>query len=442
MIEDRGITRRRQGSVTLGGPPQRSSLSGAKAVPNSLKLAEVFVVAIAALAAPVAPCQTQYQVLHNFGASSDGTLPSGALAIDAGGHLYGVTSAGGSGMCSDYGCGTVYELALSGAAWTETILQNFDFYTEGSAPFGPLALDSSWNLYGVTSVGGPSDFGTVFELLPSADGWDLSVIYGAGSEVGPVDRPNGLYGLLGAGQHQAGAIAELSPGPDDWVYTQLYSFCSLPHCVDGYDVKWPLALDTKGNIYGTTYFGGVYGYGLAFQLSRTPAPSASDAWTYHIMHSFGAFPTDGGRPGSGLVLDSLGNAYGVSYNGGTSGNGAVYKLTPFPAAPWLWRETQIYDFPADLENGGFPVGNLVFDQAGNLYGSAGGGTGCNPYGCGVIFKLTPSANGQWTYSVVHKFNGQDGFGPNPLAIDGNGNLFGTTQIGGTYNLGVAFEITP
>jgi hypothetical protein len=117
-------------------------------------------------------------------------------------------------------------------------------------------------------------------------------------------------------------------------------------------------------------------------------------------------------------------------------------LTPLLAVPWVWTETQIYNFPADLQNGGFPVGNLVFDQAGNLYGSAGGGTGCNPYGCGVIFKLTPGANGQWSYSVVHYFNGEDGFGPNPLAVDQNGNLFGTTQVGGTYNYGVAFEIMP
>ena len=406
-----------------------------------LRLLLIFLLSLIVALVPASQGQS-FQVLHNFGASGDGTLPSGSLVMDNQGHLYGVTIDGGTGSCSDYGCGTVYQLTRVDGEWYETILHSFDFNTEGAQPYGPLAIDDAGDLYGPTSDGGPGGIGSAFELSSTENGWELSLIYDSGSKEGFISNGHDIYADLGPGSHLAGAIAELSPSQNGWIYSQLYSFCSLPKCVDGYDVKWPLTLDAKGNIYGATYFGG-NGYGLAFELSHNRVSSSiSGPWTYHIMHRFASFPTDGGYPGSGLVLDQLGNAYGVSYNGGANGNGAVYKLTPFLAVPWVWTETQIYNFPADLQNGGFPVGNLVFDQAGNLYGSAGGGTGCNPYGCGVIFKLTPGANGQWSYSVVHYFNGEDGFGPNPLAVDQNGNLFGTTQVGGTYNYGVAFEIMP
>ena len=398
-------------------------------------LLSMFVLALI-LAHTAASHAQNFHVLHTFGATGDGTVPTGALAIGGEGAVFGATGGGGAN-----GFGTAFELSLANGAWTEALIHSFDYFVDGSPDSG-VALDQWGNVYG-TAAGGPLGMATVYELTPGNDTWISAVLYdsGAGPGVTP-DAGGGVIGIMGPGSRLAGAIAELSPNSNGWAYTQLYSFCSLPKCADGYDVKFPLTLNGKGNIYGTTNFGG-NGYGLAFELTRARvSSSASGTWTYHIMHRFASFPTDGGYPGSGLVLDKFGNAYGVSYNGGANGNGTVYKLTPITAAPGAWAETQIYSFPADLQNGGFPVGNLVFDKAGNLYGSAGGGTGCNPYGCGVIFKLTPQANSQWSYSVVHYFNGQDGFGPNPLAIDQDGNLFGTTMTGGTYNLGVAFEITP
>ncbi|HTZ96570.1 MAG TPA: choice-of-anchor tandem repeat GloVer-containing protein [Terriglobales bacterium] len=375
-----------------------------------------------------------FQVLHDFGAGEDGTVPYGVAAARSG-EVFGVTGGGGAN-----GSGTAFALSFVNGAWQEAVIHSFSFFVDGSPDSG-VALDAYGNIYG-TAAGGPQGKAVVYELS-RGDGWASNILYDSGAGPGvTINGGSSVFGAIGPGDHLAGAIAELSPSQNGWIYSPLYSFCSLPKCVDGYDVKWPLTLDAKGDIYGATYFGG-NGYGLAFELSHNLASSsASGSWTYHIMHAFGSFPTDGGYPGSGLVLDKLGNAYGVSYNGGANGDGAVYKLTPITAAPGAWAETQIYNFPSDLQTGGFPVGNLVFDQAGNLYGSAGGGTGCNAFGCGVIFKLTPQKNGQWSYSVVHYFNGQDGFGPNPLAIDQNGNLFGTTQSGGTYNLGVAFEITP
>jgi hypothetical protein len=101
----------------------------------------------------------------------------------------------------------------------------------------------------------------------------------------------------------------------------------------------------------------------------------------------------------------------------------------------------LYDFP-NCANGCAPGGTLVFDKAGNLYGAGGGGSVSCGYTCGVVFKLTPQAGGKWKYSVVHKFNGNDGAFPWGVIVDGKGNLFGATENGGTYNSGVAFEITP
>lgn len=408
--------------------------------PLKLLIFFVGILVVPTLLAESVRAADNYTVLHNFTGDEDGGDVAPGLALDGQGNLYGMTYSGGTDMWCDAGCGVIFKLMPgAGGQWGESALYDFNQNSGGASPNG-LLFSSDGKLYGATNAF-PGRPGGVFEMIPGPDDWNLRLIYSGGGCL-VFNGAGDFFGCIGAGEHEAGAVGELSPAPDGWVYSQLYSFCSLPKCVDGYDVEGPLSVDGNGNIYGTTNFGG-NDYGLAFELTHNRASSSiGDSWTYHIMHRFGAFPTDGGYPGSGLVLDKLGNAYGVSYNGGANGNGAVYKLTPLPGAPLTWKETQIYNFPLDIGDGGFPVGNLVFDRAGNLYGSAGGGTGCNAYGCGVIFELTPQANGQWSYSVVHYFNGEDGFGPNPLAIDENGNLFGTTSNGGPYNVGVAFEITP
>jgi hypothetical protein len=162
-------------------------------------------------------------------------------------------------------------------------------------------------------------------------------------------------------------------------------------------------------------------------------------WTYHILHRFASFPSDGQTPSGGLVLDTSGDLYGDAALGGVHGNGTVFKFTP---ASGHWKQTVLYDFP-NCADGCFPFGTLVFDKAGNLYGAASGGLAdCGGYTCGVIFKLTPQSGGHWKYSVLHKFNGADGDFPWGVIVDGKGNVFGTTENGGTYNAGVAFEITP
>jgi uncharacterized repeat protein (TIGR03803 family) len=304
-----------------------------------------------------------------------------------------------------------------------------------------LVLDEQGNLYGA-SAGGPNDLSNVFELTPQKSGWAFDLIYDLGAGDLTLDKLGNIYGVMGSSAHVYPAISELSRGSSGWNYTALYVFCSENHCFDGDgSVPDPLSWDAKGNLYGVTLYGG-NGNGVAFELSRTTDP-ASDSltWTYHVTHHFGETQRDGQHPYSSVVVDRQGNVFGSTLVGGGSANaGTLFKIAP--VAPGRWRETVLFNFPA-FANGAGPQGNLVMDAAGALYGvTQGGGNSACQYGCGVVFELKPTAHGKWKYSVVHTFNGQDGSDPIGLTIDSKGNLFGTTVRGGTYNLGVAFEITP
>jgi hypothetical protein len=157
------------------------------------------------------------------------------------------------------------------------------------------------------------------------------------------------------------------------------------------------------------------------------------------MHRFANFPTDGQYP-SGLVVDASGNAYRVTGLGGAHQSGTIFKMTPTTGGHW--KQTEVYDFP-NCADGCFPGRTLAFDKGGNLYGvSSGGVADCGGYTCGVVFKLAHQKSGTWTYGVVHKFTGKDGAFPWGVIVDDQANIFGNTENGGTYNAGVAFEITP
>jgi uncharacterized repeat protein (TIGR03803 family) len=286
----------------------------------------------------------------------------------------------------------------------------------------------------------------VFELSPGAGGWTYSIPYDNGAGPGLVlGEAGNLYGNIGPGDYfGAGAIGELSPGSNGWTYTQLYSFCSQSRCQDGYGPLAPPIWDTHGNLYGTTYYGGIgqpncwdsRGCGVVFEMT----PKSNGTWKYHILHRFASFPHDGQSPAAGLAMDASGNLYGDTELGGAHGKGTIFKMT---AVGGHWKKTVLYSFP-HCANGCLPAGTLAFDKAGNLYGAGSGGNpDCGGYTCGVVFKLAPQKNGTWKYTVLHKFNSKDGaFPPYGVIVDGKGHLFGTTSSGGTYNWGVAFEITP
>jgi uncharacterized repeat protein (TIGR03803 family) len=413
-------------------------------VRRTLRRAQILVVALATLGlVPIAWGGAKYKVLHNFGSSMDGTVPTGPLLLDEQGNLYGVTG-GGPGQ---YGYGIAFELTPhTNGKWKEAILHAFAAGSDGAIPWGGLIFDNAGDLYG--TMRGDSGLGGsgVFELSQGSGGWINTVLYSDFAGPGLViDNLGNLYGEIGRGQYKYGAIAELSPGlqAGGWVYTPLYSFCSQ-YCPDGWGLAQAPIWDRKGNLYGATVNGGngppkctAFGEcGVIFKMM----PKGDGTWAYHVLHRFASFPTDGESPNGGLVMDASGNLYGVTVYGGAYNRGIVFKLT---FAGGHWKETTLYDFP-NCADGCYPAGTPAFDKAGNLYATASGGLGdCGGFTCGVVFKLSPQQNGTWKYSVVYKLHGTDGnFLPYGVIVDSRGNIFGTTSAGGTYNSGVAFEITP
>ena len=381
----------------------------------------------------------EYQVLHNFGGPGDGFVPAGALAIDPTGNLYGVTGGGPE----EYGYGEAFELSPQGGGeWQETVL--YVFPGPNVAPEGPLTLDMAGNLYG-TAAG----FGSlVFQLSRASGGWDYSVLYDQGAGPGvAIDAAGDLYGSIGPGDYFGiGAIGALTPGSGGWTYTDL---ANLGVAI-GYGPPGPPVPDGRGGLIGVDEYGGVYespncrensdGCGVLFDMTPTPDGAL---WTYNVLHLFGSFATDAQIPSGGLVRGPSGAIYGVTALGGRNDLGTIFQLTRSISGqtkdPWTLQV--LYDFP-DCSIGCNPGGTMAIDRAGNLYGIAGGGIADCGYTCGVIFRLAPQADGNWEYSVVHKFTGKDGQFPVGVTIDDKGDLFGTTKDGGTYNAGVAFEIRP
>jgi uncharacterized repeat protein (TIGR03803 family) len=219
----------------------------------------------------------------------------------------------------------------------------------------------------------------------------------------------------------------------------LYNFGEL---IGGYFLHGALpyggvVFDAAGNLYGTTLDGGTC-CGTVFELSPTPG----GGWTEKV-YNFGANGADGYYPSPGLALDPAGNLYGTTYGGGAFTHGTVFELTP--AVGGGWTEKVLHSF-GNGTDGFSPNGNLIFDAAGNLYGTTGAGGAYGVPGFdvgGTVFELTPDASGRWTEKVLHSFgNATDGQTPYAgLTLDSSGNLYGTTTIGGAYNRGTAFQLT-
>jgi uncharacterized repeat protein (TIGR03803 family) len=401
-------------------------------------------------------------VLHNFANNgTDGYTTYSGLIFDASGNLYGTTLDGGVGTnCygENIGCGTVFELSpAAGGGWTETILHDFNFNgTDGVNPSGTLIFDAAGNLYGTTQGGGTgacnsgfNSCGTVFELMPKAGGgWTETILHSFGSNsrdgyfpsAGLIfDGAGNLYGTtLTGGAYGFGTVFELTPKGGGWAEKLLHSF-------DGRDGASPLAsliFDAAGNLYGTTRLGGGNRQaGTVFELM----PKAGGGWTGKVLHHFNA--ADGNEPFGSLVLDAAGNLYGTTEVGGANHHGTVFEVTP--TAGGIWTETILHSFNNNGTDGYEPLGGLIFDAKGNLYGTTFiGGTGaCARTGCGTVFELTPAAGGGWTETVLYSFpNYIDGYWPaSGLIFDAAGNLYGTTVNGGTAGgcvCGMVFELTP
>jgi hypothetical protein len=400
---------------------------------NSIAL---IALSIALTFAPASAQTGKLKVLHNFaayGSNTDGSIPYGPLVLDSKGNLFGVTIVGGNGGCGDYGCGTVFELSPQ-TDGDETIPYNFA--PPDGSPWGALIFDGAGNIYGTTLGHGSG----IYELSPGSGSWSYNVLYSDGAGPGLLMGSDGdLYGAIGPGDYFGlGAIGELSPGSSGWNYTQLYGFTCDPSCAGGYDPTAPPIWDSKGNLWGTMLYGGTVsrGWGLIFEMTS----NGDGTWTYNVVHEFGSSSTDGQFPVAGLTLDSDGNFYGETEDGGTHDLGIIFK---FSVVDGKVKGSIIHNFPS-CSTGCYPEGTLAIDKSGNLYGMAQGGpNSCDGLSCGVVFKLAPQTNGTWKYSVVYDLDETTG-GTLPyygLIFDSKGNLYGVTSSGGQYGGGTAFEIT-
>lgn len=213
----------------------------------------------------------------------------------------------------------------------------------------------------------------------------------------------------------------------------IYSFSN--NGTDGATPRSNLIFDSQGNLFGTTSAGGAdNGYGTVFELS----PQGDGSWKETILYSFPG-ELGGVGPSGGLIFDSSGNLYGLAT--GSEATGEVYELSPPVTSGGMWTQTVLYSFLGSPD-GEMPVGNLIFDQQGNLYGVT--SSGGNGIGDGTVFELTPGSKGIWTEKVIFTFTGSStGYSPmSGLIFDGDGNLYGTAGGGGSGFSGVLYELSP
>jgi uncharacterized repeat protein (TIGR03803 family) len=291
--------------------------------------------------------------------------------------------------------GTIF--LMGSTASQEELVHSFNENgRDGYAPYAGLIRDTAGNLYGTTFLGGNGTCnysegqgcGTVFELTPrSGGGWREKILHNFNADG-----------------------------------------------IDGIAAYAGLTLDAAGNLYGTTQGGGVHGYGTVFELT----PRSGGGWTEKILHSFNDNYKDGIIPYAGVVFDTAGNLYGATLNGGTSNVGTVFELTPTASGPW--KERILHNFLNNGKDAWYPLGSLIFDSSGNLYGTAANSS----YFEGAVFELMPNGGGGWTEKILHKFGVKFGDGWNPYAglVFNAGNLYGTTYQGGANGFGTVFELTP
>jgi uncharacterized repeat protein (TIGR03803 family) len=417
--------------------------------PSAIAEMTVAAIAVALLLAPCAMAANTYKVVHRFN-GQDGAAPYSALILDASGNFYGTTSSGGT-----LGGGTVFKLTpIANGSWTESVLYNLPGGPGGSFPYAGLTQDSVGNLYGAAALGGNTSCnniggcGTIFKLTSNWDGsWTPSVLhtFTGGDGDGPYGNlvfdtaGQNLYGTTVAGGSGAecpggcGVVFKLALNSDgSWTESVLHSFTG------GADGQLPRAglVFGAGNLYGTTVLGGgsavcTGGCGVVFKL----APNSGGSWTESVLHSFSW--VDGATPYDALVFDAAGNLYGTTGGGGTGGSGTVFKLAPKPDGSW--REIVLHNF-GSVQNVE-PVGGLIFDSVGNLYGT----TWVGGVGDGTVFKMIRNSRGGWTFTKLHLFEGNPAMQPyDSLVSDTAGRLYGTTSACGSAAgcSGTVFEIIP
>ena len=432
----------------------RRKLNLSKARLLGISVIGMSVLAMLALGGP-ASAQTE-STLFSF-TVADNFWPQGGLVQDAKGNLYGATGGGGT-----YGVGTVYELsppAQAGGAWTKTTIYNFlSWGTTGNLPSSGLTMDSTGALYGTTYVGGDSRCvcGVLYKLIPPAlqgGAWTQQVLHAFTSWRSDGRLPNAaivinsqgtIYGVTQqGGAWDSGVLYQVRPGTGGtFTETVLYSFGNNE---DASTPNGPLILDSTGALYGVTSLGGAFNQGAVYKF--IPPAKAGQTGTESILFSFGGGSLSSGvTPVGDLVFDTAGNLYGVTKAGGNGfSDGVVYQLQP---ATGTWIENVLLDFNGTT--GRNPAAGLTFNSTnGSLYGTTSAG---NPLkgGSGIVFQLTPPAvkGGAWTETTLYEFTffGNGALPAGRILIDSSGNLDGTTLNGGLYGCdgycGVVYQVVP
>jgi len=395
----------------------------------------------------VARAQT-FTVLHTF-QGPDGANPKATLTLDGGGHLYGTTELGGASNV-----GTVFKMTPSESGWVLTKIFEFTNTNDstGGYPLAPVIFGTDGALYGSASSGGQHYGGVVFKLQPPATfcraiscPWTQTVLanlygfYGI-EPSGPLsfDPSGNIYGTtqlggnfnpVGCRQFGCGTVYELVKS-EGWTEQNLYSFLEDG---DGANPYGGVILDQAGNLYGTALGANV------FELTQS-----GGSWTFNLIATLGG--NDGYNPYAGLIWDRAGNLYGATSEGGSGGGGTVFQLSPSGGG---WNVNLLASISGSTSGDQYPgpLGALLMDSAGNLYGTT---NGDGAFACGSVFKLTPSGGG-YTFTSLHDFTcGSDGANPySSLTMDASGNLYGTAAYGGdtqggtqcVLGCGVVFEIT-
>jgi uncharacterized repeat protein (TIGR03803 family) len=385
------------------------------------------------------------KVLHSFANNgTDGYYPEAGLIFDTAGNLYGTAETGGA-----FSEGAVFELmppATPSGKWTEKILHSFDNNgTDGYSPQANLISDGDGNLYGTTVFGGTLNNGTVFELMPAGANWTEKILHSFGTTENDGVNPYGglirnaaghLFGTtLTGGANGQGMVFELGQILGVWVEAMPHSFNN--DGTDGINPYAGLIFDGSGNLYGTTFSGGAFNSGTVFEL-KVPASELAP-WPETILHNFNDNGKDGTFPYASLIFDTAGDLYGTTTIGGVYNSGTVFGMTVKGGGSF--SEKVLHKFDNTNNDGTRPYAGLIGDTNGNLYGvTSAGGTDS----CGKVFELT-HVTGVWTEITLHNFkkNNKDGCDPLGTLIFGtDGNLYGTTAGGGASGKGTLFEITP
>jgi uncharacterized repeat protein (TIGR03803 family) len=293
--------------------------------------------------------------IYNIGGGYDGALPQSDLLEDASNNLYGTAQQGGPGTACPSGCGTLYRVTLSG---DYTVLHYFLGGSDGALPTAGIVMDADGNIYGTTPNGGgacsdPNGCGVVFKLTPGGVETILHA-FTNGSDGGYpragviLDNGGNIYGVAGGGSGTFGNVFKITTNGKFKVLTTFHG---------GADGGGPYGrlLKIGSAVYGTTNYGGANGYGTVF--------SVTTAGSETVLHSF--TKTDGANPNAGLISDKKHNLYGTTeYGGGGSCNcGTAYKLAP------NGQETVLHSFAGGDDDGAYPLGVLLLDKGGNLYGT-------------------------------------------------------------------------